>query len=193
MRCGTHEIGFTLYPPGYTPWGRKPWWVRKGFVAKVDEEGEENAEWFCNTYFEAALQAAAGVFWPREKTIDSDFATPSDLTQECHLSRAIRLLGIDQEPSLREIFAQLYDIPGQTLNDAARIMGQAPNRATLGRAVCTVLEAIPSTLTRIFEHLAICGAAVGLWPPLHVWRPALRRLLPRAFPAGRTQAAVITA
>jgi hypothetical protein len=192
MRCGTHEIGFTLYPPGYTPWGRRPW-VGEGIVAKVENDVKDNAEWFRSTYFEAALDAAQRVFWPREKTSDSDFATPSDLTQECHLSRSIRLLGINQEPSMREVFAQLLRLPGQTLNDAARIIGQAPNRANPGRAVCTVLEAIPLTLTRIFEHLAICGAAVGLWPPPHVWRPALRRLLRRAFPAGRTQAAVITA
>jgi hypothetical protein len=192
MRCRTHAIGFTLYPPGYTPWGRKPW-VCEGVVAKGEDEVEDNAEWFRNTYFEAALDAAQGVFWPREKTSDSDFAIPSDLTQECHLSRAIRLLGINQEPSLREIFAQLFYIPGQILHDAAGIIEQAPNRADLGRAVCTVLEAIPSTLTRVFESLAICGAAVGLWPPLHVWRPALHRLLPRPFPAGETQAAVITA
>jgi hypothetical protein len=192
MRCRTHAIGFTLYPPGYTPWGRKPW-VCEGVVAKGEDEVEDNAEWFRNTYFEATLDAAQGVFWPREKTSDSDFAIPSDLTQECHLSRAIRLLGINQEPSLREIFAQLFYIPGQILHDAAGIIEQAPNRADLGRAVCTVLEAIPSTLTRVFESLAICGAAVGLWPPLHVWRPALHRLLPRPFPAGETQAAVITA
>jgi hypothetical protein len=192
MRCRTHETGFTLYPPGYTPWGRKPW-VCEGVVGKGKDAVKDNAEWFRNTYFEAALDAADGVFWPREKISDADFATPSDLTQECHLSRAIRLLGIDQEPSRREIFAQLYDIPGQTLKDAARIMGQRSHLADLGRAVCTVLEAIPSTLTRVFEQLAICGAAVGLWPPLHVWHPALRRLLPRAFPSGRTQAAVITA
>ncbi len=192
MRCRTHETGFTLYPPGYTPWGRKPW-VCEGVVGKGKDAVKDNAEWFRNTYVEAALDAADGVFWPREKISDADFATPSDLTQECHLSRAIRLLGIDQEPSRREIFAQLYDIPGQTLKDAARIMGQRSHLADLGRAVCTVLEAIPSTLTRVFEQLAICGAAVGLWPPLHVWHPALRRLLPRAFPSGRTQAAVITA
>jgi hypothetical protein len=50
-----------------------------------------------------------------------------------------------------------------------------------------VLEAIPLTLTRVFESLASCGAAVGLWPPLHVWCPKLHRLLPRVFPCGRTQ------
>jgi hypothetical protein len=182
MRCRTHAIGFTLYPPGYPPWGRKPW-VCEWVVAKVEDEVKDNAEWFRNTYSEAALDAAEGVFWPREKISDADFATPSDLTQECHLSRAIRLLGMNQEPSLREIFAQLLRLPAQTLHDGARIIGQAPNRADLGRAVCTVLEAIPSTLSCVFESLAICGAAVGLWPLLHVWRPALRRLLPRPFPS----------
>jgi hypothetical protein len=192
MRCRTHEIGFTLYPPGYTPWGRRPW-VVEGGAAQVEGDVEDHAEWFRNTYFEAALDAEKGVFWPREKALDCDFGKPSDLTQQCHLSRSIRLLGMDQEPTRRELFAQPLCIPGQTLHDAARILGQAPNLADLGRAVCTVLEAIPSTLTRVFESLAICGAAVGLWPPLHVWRPLLRRLVPRPFPSGRTQAAVSTA
>jgi len=189
MRCRTHETGFTLYPPGYPPWGRKPW-VRDGLVAKVEDDAQDNAEWFRNTYFEAALDAAEGVFWPREKAIDSDFGTPSDLTQECHLSRSIRLLGIDQEASRRESFAQLFSLPGQLLHEAAGILGQQPHLADLGRVVRTLLEAIPSTLTGVFESLAICGAAVGLWPPLHVWRPALHRLLPRAFPSGRMPGAV---
>jgi hypothetical protein len=40
----------------------------------------------------------------------------------------------------------------------------------------------------LFERLAACGAAAGLWPPLHVWRPYLRQLQPRAFSHGRTDA-----
>ena len=145
-------------------------------------KAEDDAEWLRNTYFEAALDAAEGVFWPREKTLDSDFGMPSDLTQECHLKRAIRLLGVNQESSMRGGFAQLLRIPGQTLNDAARIIGQQPSLADLGRAVCTVLEAIPFTLTRVFEHLALCGAAVGLWPPPHVWRPIAASAAARAIP-----------
>ena len=149
---------------------------------------EDNPAWFYNTYFDAALEAAAGVFWPREKVLDADFATPSDLTQHCHLARAIRLLGVDQEPSRRELFAELFHLPGQLLHEAAGILGQRPHLADLGRGVRTLLEAIPSTLTAVFESLAIGGAGVGLWPPLHVWRPALHRLVPRAFPAGGRQA-----
>jgi hypothetical protein len=189
MRCRTHEIGFTLYPPGYPPWGRKPW-VREGGVAKVEDDVENNAERFRNTYFDAALEAAAGIFWPREKVLDAEFGTPSDLTQHCHLSRAIRLLGIDQEPFRRELFAELFSLPGQILHEAAVLIGQRPHLADLGRVVRTVLEAIPSTLTGVFESLVIGGAAVGLWPPLHVWRPALHRLVPRVFPAGGSPAAV---
>lgn len=190
MRCRTHEIGFTLYPPGYPPWGRKPW-VRDGGVARGEGEVQDNLEWFRNTYFDAALEAAEGVFWPREKVLDAEWGTPSDLTQRCHLCRAIRLLGMDQEPSRRELFAQLFCLPGQILHEAAAIIGQRPPLADLGRVVRTVLAAIPSTLTGVFESLAICGAAVGLWPPLQVWRPALHRLLPRPFPAERTHAALI--
>jgi hypothetical protein len=190
MRCRTHAIGFTLYPPGYTPWGRKPW-VREGVVAKVEDDVEDHTEWFRNTYFDAALDAAEGIFWPREKVLDAELGTPSDLTQQCHLCRAIRLLGMDQEPSRRELFAQLFCLPGQILHEAAAIIGQRPSLADLGRVVRQVLEAIPSTLTGVFESLAIGGAAVGLWPPLHVWRPALHRLLPRPFPAEGMHAAVI--
>ena len=188
MRCRSHGIGLTLYPPGYTPWGRKPW-VPEGIVPKTEDDGENNVERFRNTYFEAALNAAKGVVWPREKILDSDFGKPSDLTQGCHLHHAIRLLGVTQGPSLRELFAQRLGIPGQILHDAAGIIGQPPNLADLGPAVCTVLEAIPSTLTGIFEPLAACGAAVGLWPLPHIWRPQLCRLLPKPFPPVRTQAA----
>jgi hypothetical protein len=190
MRCRTHAIGFTLYPPGYTPWGRKPW-VREGVVAQVEDDVEDHTEWFRNTYFDAALDAAEGIFWPREKVLDAELGTPSDLTQQCHLCRTIRLLGMDQEPSRRELFAQLFCLPGQILHEAAGIIGQRPSLADLGRVVRQVLAAIPSTLTGVFESLAIGGAAVGLWPPLHVWRPALHRLLPRPFPSEGMHAAVI--
>ncbi|MCP4290176.1 MAG: hypothetical protein GY792_38190 [Gammaproteobacteria bacterium] len=191
MRCKTHGIGFTLYPPGYTPWGRKPWVPPDEVVVKAEDEADDNAEWYRNTYFEAALDAADGIFWEREKTPDSDFAKPSALTQECHLQRAIRLLGITQACSGRDIFAHLLCIPGQTMNDAAGMIAQQSDLAALGQAVCTVLGAIPLTFNRVFERLASCGAAVGLWPPLHVWCPRLRRLRLMPFPSGGTQAALI--
>ncbi len=186
MRCRAHGIGFTLYPPGFTPWGRKAWGS-----AKSVSDPQDPVERFRNTYFDAALDAAAGVPWQREKVLPSDCLRPSDLTQACYLSRSIRLLGVNQEPSLRGVIAQLLSIPGQTLHDAAGIFEQQADLKGLGRAVCTVLEAIPSALTRVFEPLAILGAAVGLWPPLHVWHPQRRQLLPREFPWVRTRAAVI--
>ena len=74
MRCRVHRHGFTLYPPGHVPYGRK----RLAAMAcdgsleqseeKTDGEGSSEVpvkvERFRGTYFEAALEAAAGKAWP---------------------------------------------------------------------------------------------------------------------------------
>jgi hypothetical protein len=180
FRCRTHEIAFTLYPPGYTPWGRKKW-------APVAPDGtvvtcEEGASRFQDTYFEAALVAAEGIVWAREKEVEEDFRNPSFITQQCRLDRALRLLGLKGDRAWREAFAQTLSIPGQRLHEAAQTLTKWPsNLSALGRAVRDVLSEIPRFLGDLFERLAACGAAVGLWPPLHVWRPYLRQLQCRAF------------
>ena len=187
LRCRTHEIAFTLYPPGYTPWGRKRW-------APVAPDGtlltcEESASRFQDTYFEAALVAAQGIVWAREKELEEDFRNPSFATQRCHLGRALRLLGIKGTPAWREAFAQTLCIPGQRLHEAAQALTKQPsNLSVLGRAVRDVLSKIPRLLGGLFERLAACGAAVGLWPPLHVWQPYLRQLQPMTFSHVRTDA-----
>jgi hypothetical protein len=180
LRCRTHEIAFTLYPPGYTPWGRKKW-------APVAPDGtvvacEEGASRFQDTYFEAALVAAEGIVWAREKEVEEDFRNPSFITQQCRLDRALRLLGLKGDRAWCEAFAQTLSIPGQRLHEAAQTLTKWPsNLSALGRAVRDVLSEIPRFLGDLFERLAACGAAVGLWPPLHVWRPYLRQLQCRAF------------
>ena len=187
LRCRTHEIAFTLYPPGFTPWGREKW-------APVAPDGtvltcEESASRFQDTYFEAALAAAEGIVWAREKEVEEDFRNPSFVTQQCRLDRALRLLGLKEDPAWREAFAQTLSIPGQRLHEAAQALTQWPSDLSAsGRAVRDVLSEIPRFLGDLFERLAACGAAVGLWPPLHVWRPYLRQLQCRVFSHGRTDA-----
>ncbi len=189
MRCCTHGIAFTLYPPGHVPWGRQRW-------APVAPNGavlscEVGALSFQGTYFEAALDAAEGVVWPKEKVFDEDFHYPSFLTQQCHLERAHRLLGLKGEPAWREAFAQTLFIPGQILHAASQSIAGSSAFNTLGRVVCDVLTELPVFLGDLFERLTACGAAVGLWPVLHVWRPHLRQLQRRVFSHGRTEAAKI--
>jgi hypothetical protein len=187
LRCRTHKTAFTLYPPGYTPWGREKW-------APVAPDGtvltcEGSASRFQDTYFEAALAAAEGIVWAREKECEADFRHPSFITQQCSLDRALRLLGLKGDGAWREAFAQTLSIPGQRLHEAAQALTQWPsNLNALGRAVRDVLSEIPGFLGDLFERLAACGAVVGLWPPLHVWRPYLRQLQCRVFSHGRTDA-----
>ena len=187
LRCRTHETAFTLYPPGYTPWGREKW-------APVAPDGtvltcEGSASRFQDTYFEAALAAAEGIVWAREKEFDEDFRNPSFTTQRCRLDRAIRLLGLKGDGAWREAFAQTLSIPGQKLHEAAQAVFKWPSDlSALGRAVRDVLDDIPRLLGGLFERLAACGAAVGLWPPLHVWQPYLRQLQTMTFSHTRTDA-----
>ena len=64
--CGTHEVGFTLYPPGHVPYGRAA-------VARVAPDGRaiidgpSGAEVFDGTVFAAALDASKGTAWDRER------------------------------------------------------------------------------------------------------------------------------
>ncbi|MCP5085052.1 MAG: hypothetical protein GY948_25490 [Alphaproteobacteria bacterium] len=187
LRCRTHETAFTLYPPGHTPWGREKW-------APVAPDGaalscEDGALRFQDTYFEAALVAAQCIVWPREKEFAEDFHKPSFITQQCRVDRALRLLGLKGDPGWREAFAQTLSIPGQKLHEAAQAVIKWPSDpSALGRAVRDVLDDIPCFLGGLFERLAACGAAVGLWPGLHVWRPSLRQLQPMTFSHARTDA-----
>ena len=186
LHCCTHETAFTLYPPGYTPWGRKPWAPVAPDGAALTSEGSVLR--FHDTYFEAALVAAEGIVWAREKEFAEDFRNPSLITQHCHLDRALRLLGLKEKPGWREAYAQTLLIPGQRLHEAAQAIAWSSDLSALGRTVREVLSEIPRFLGDLFERLAAGGAAVGLWPVLHVWRPSLRRLQRRVFSHGRTAA-----
>ena len=186
LRCRTHETALTLYPPGYTPWGRKKWAPVAPDGAALTCEG--GVLRFQDTYFEAALVAAEGIVWAREKEFAEDFRNPSLITQHCHLDRALRLLGLKGDPGWREAFAQTLFIPGQRLHEAAQAIAWPSDLSALGRVVRDVLSEIPRFLGDLFERLAAGGAAVGLWPVLHVWRPSLRQLQRRVFSHGRTAA-----
>ncbi len=188
MRCCTHDVAFTLYPPGYTPWGREKW-------APVAPDGatltsEASSQRFRGTYFDAALDAAEDVVWAREKEFEEDFRKPSFISQQCHLERALRLLGIKGTLTWRETVAQTLSIPGQSLYEAAQSAGSS-DVGVLGRAVREVLDAIPTTVGKLFERIAACGAAEGLWPPLHVWQSHRHQLQPMTCFHEGTRAAVV--
>lgn len=168
IRCTTHKKGFTIYPPGYAPYGRQ-------LLAPVGPDGnlitkKSGAQRFKETYFDAALDAANHCFWPCESTLNS--LAPRYSTQKRHLSRAGLLLGIQPglHPRLREEVAQMLAVPGQRLHDSAAFMAAHPDCQSQGKAICMVLDSLqPSPF--LFDRLADAGCGVCLWPPLNRWDP----------------------
>jgi hypothetical protein len=162
MRCLAHNRGFTLYPPGHFPYGRKRL-APVAFDGRLEEAGCVGAERFRATYFEAALDARAGKAWPQEGFEGSGQERfPAQMRQ---LRRAAQLLGA--APGLpgkrREGISAILSVPGQSLHEAAELLGGGAGYRRLGQAVCGILEALPWTAA-LFERLAECGFCTGFWP-----------------------------
>jgi hypothetical protein len=181
MRCGTHKKGFTIYPPGWVPYGRKalaPVALDGGAISNGD-----GARRFAGTCFDAALDAADRRAWPRQS--DSGSVDPRFSTQTRHLRRSSLLLGIHPsfDQRVREQTAQILDVPGQLLCDAAALIERQPGYHGSGRACRDILESIPAS-NSIFESLAEAGAVVRLWPSPRLWdrrRGGLRRTVFRGI------------
>ncbi len=173
MRCRVHRHGFTLYPPGHVPYGRKRW-VAVAWDGSLEQSEEDSGaeaslcakasqECLGGTYWEAALDAAAGKAWPQagyEGSRQERFPT-----QMRQLRRSVRLLGVAPELSRRqrERIAAVLAVPGQKLEDAARGLETGAGYRSLGQAAVGVLRALHWEAS-VFERLAESGFAVGLWP-----------------------------
>jgi hypothetical protein len=103
-RCPAHGCSFTLYPPGWVPYARRP-------LCEVTPEGyavrSESVE---GTLFAAAEDAAAGLLWPRS-------GAPADQavqrTQGRHLECASLLLAVHGklDERIREAMAPVLGVP----------------------------------------------------------------------------------
>ncbi len=166
VRCKTHKICFSIYPIGYTPYGRDK-------IAPVSPDGrittgEQEEDRFAGTYFDAALDAAKSISWRHDYQVPSPES--SFITQSLHLKRSCTLFGInpDSDAAQREAVIQLLDVPGQLLHDYMQRICIHSGYQNRGNAVCHILKSLHCGPT-LFERFAVLGANVGFWPPLHLW------------------------
>lgn len=170
VRCLTHQVCFTIYPPGHIPYGREPLVdiALDGFQIEAESETEDAIDSFAGTLFEGALMAAQGVFYPKEG--------PYDLPMNCydtqlnHIKKSALLLGIAGADQVlhHEHIAESLNIPRQfQIGQFSHIPGQPWNSIKSGQAIRQVLEIVSRDC--LFERLVSCGFMCGIWPPLYIW------------------------
>lgn len=175
-QCTTHGSAFTLYPPGYAPYLRRP--VQRlspdGRAVAAEEPGEPAGEWQ-GTLFEAAVDAKDGRAWSRSSeaaSADSRWWT----TQGRHLRRCTGLVGVaaDLAESVRQAIAATLSVGTLVL----RQLSDAKGYRAIGAAVSGVLQSLHGGAQRALR-LLVCGHLVGLWGAPWRWDPA-RQVMERS-------------
>ncbi len=115
IHCRTHRVCFTLYPPGFTPYGRVP-------LVRLSPDGqpverESDGQPFEGTLFQAVLDGCRGIAWPKESCDDS--MHPRFITQQRHINRCILLLGLARGSPISCARAlQVLRLPGLDIQQA---------------------------------------------------------------------------
>jgi len=162
-RCDEHGCSFTLYPPGWVPYGRRP-------LCEVSPEGysvrSQSRE---GTLFAAAEDAAAGLLWPRSGA-QTDQAVQR--TQGRHLECASLLLavhgGLDER--IREAMAPVLGVPLLALHEASRSYAEARTWHARGHCLMGVLRKVGAQGQRP-ALWSRAGHTAGLWGRPSRWDP----------------------
>ena len=164
VTCKIHKVCFTLYPPGHVPYGRTPL-AELATNGAPAEKGRDPP--FLHTYFDAALDAAVGIAWPKCSLEGSH--SPRFITQCRHLDRCCSLFGLSQEAggNKREKVAEQLGIGGLMLEEA-RWKLLAGGFLASGQAICQVLAELRET-EPTFQRLATCGHYAAIWPEIQRW------------------------
>ena len=173
VRCAAHEGGaFTLYPPGYAPYGRQAVLQVAPDGSSVHGEGDRLERDFGGTVFEAALAARDGQAWPRDS---NEPPRCSWGTQGRHLQIAASVLGLARNTAdrVREAIAAVLSVDVLRLRDGSRRVGYR----AVGAAVCDVLARLRGGARRAL-HLLSCGHLSRRWGEPLQW-DARRRVLER--------------
>jgi len=159
--CKTHEVCFTLYPPGFAPYGREPLVLLRPSGLSV---ARERAPPYQGTYFQAALDAVDQMLWPDEDHEGSDH--PRYATQSRHVTRCCRLLGLAKTVGAKVVdrLWSTLGIPAVAWQQAREWVVNLKGIRGKSKAIVQLLALIPET-HHAFIGLATLGHHAGFWPP----------------------------
>lgn len=165
-RCAEHGRSFTLYPPGWPPYGRRP-------LCHVSPAGlPVRSDSSASTLFGAVQDAASGVLWPRAGAALHEAV---HRTQGRHIELARELLGVGKSVGtrLREALATALGVPLLALHEASRAYDQARAWRMRARVLMDVLQAVGARREQPELWFRV-GHVAGLWGQPSRWDPGGR-------------------
>jgi hypothetical protein len=185
VHCEAHGMSFTLYPPGYVPYGRVP-------MAPVDTEGHvllefgeldragdvgdneisEEPAWD-GTIFRAARDGSQGLAWPRQ---GSTTVFGSWRTQGRWIAIAAECLGLTGAVPDRWPLVGPLSVPALMMRDASAAYACTKGYVARGRAVARLLAALATTGRRLLDLLLSAGFTAGRWGEVLRWDSRARVL-----------------
>lgn len=188
LRCTTHGRAFTVYPPGHVPYGREA-------IVRIAPDGsrldaaEGNpplrdtvSSLFADTWFQAALDGARGVYWNPYPPDGTDFQWWS--TQSRRLEKATQWLGVapGMPEALRELISAAIEVDLLRLRTASQGIATTPGYRSRGEAVRGVLAEVVRGPC-ILERMLLAGHVAGLWGRPLRWDASAHILRSAPFPA----------
>ena len=210
-RCSLCRSAFTLYPPGFVPYGRRSIVAVASDGSPLVREAEPPAdhqpvrlpEVFEGTIFDAAQDAARGRKWAEiseqydqagqlqrldwnPSSCPAELSPASRSTQKRWLLWGLHLLGLltAQSARLRGLIAEALAINQLHLREQVEV-AKGSWRAK-GQAVCAVLSLIPLRAD-LHERMMACGTEAGLWGPVYFWQRRGQQLRLHPFRPGGTR------
>ena len=177
VRCHKHKCAFTLYPPGFAPYQRKPVvaLAPDGTSPIAEPRPGRRLEAFEGTLFHAALDGERQEAWAR----NSEKGPPDRWwsTQGRHIRLASRLLGVsaDTGARLREQLAAVLSVDHLFIRE--RTPAEAAGYHARSKGVCAVLRRLTRGATAALR-LLFCGHLIERWGLPWIWDPR-RQVLER--------------
>lgn len=177
VRCATHRLAFTIYPPGHVPYGRTPL-IELAPDGSALSGGGTEARPATTLLVAAASDAASGTRWPRE---GASTAAGVRSTQHRHVARAAALLGlVAGAPPAAAVVANLTGLPEGQLVEVAARLAPSQDLSAWGREVTGVAADLTKAVNvprALMDRLAVLGHLAGRWGRPYRWLAGPRRLL----------------
>ncbi len=156
FECRAHSCCFTVYPPGWGPFGRRRW-------ASVREDGSVDQGNPKESYFSSVLDMCKGRRWSEESGSDPG----TRRTQGRHINALSHLFALTSTSTAEHhLTAEILNMDTVRLRDIANGIREGPSllvKAKGERAVLNHLTKMKDTLKPILQ----LGHHFGFWgPPL---------------------------